>query len=187
MSGFGWCVRPHPLDTDPLSSPPETICWPPVSPAVCRSASSLPNPGPTAICISSISSSAARCGARPYVRYVDDVALFSSNDKAQLWDWKQAIVKRLQSLRLTIHMESAQVQPVTSGIPWLGFVVYPTHRRVKSRKVVEVTRRLGDRFTRWQEGLISFGEFDARVQGWINHVRYADTWGLRDHVLSRLA
>jgi hypothetical protein len=31
-----------------------------------------------------------------------------------------------------------------------------------------------------------FGEFDASVQGWINHVRYADTWGLRTHVLARL-
>jgi hypothetical protein len=26
-------------------------------------------------------------------------------------------------------------------------------------------------------------EFDASVQGWITHVRYADTWGLRQHVL----
>jgi hypothetical protein len=32
---------------------------------------------------------------------------------------------------------------------------------------------------------ISFAEFDASVQGWINHVRYADTWGLRRHVLGK--
>ena len=25
---------------------------------------------------------------------------------------------------------------------------------------------------------------DTSVQGWINHVRYADTWGLRQHVLN---
>ena len=39
---------------------------------------------------------------------------------------------------------------------------------------------------RWQEfcaGSISFAEFDSSVQGWINHVRYADSWGLRKHVL----
>ena len=28
----------------------------------------------------------------------------------------------------------AQVVPVESGIPWLGFVVYPTHCLVKARK-----------------------------------------------------
>jgi hypothetical protein len=47
------------------------------------------------------------------------------------------------------------------------------------------TRRLGERFDAWQAGRISFAEFDASVQGWINHVRYADTWGLREHVLDR--
>jgi len=29
------------------------------------------------------------------------------------------------------------------------------------------------------QGAISFAELDASVQGWINHVRYGDTWGLR--------
>jgi hypothetical protein len=33
---------------------------------------------------------------------------------------------------------------------------------------------------------VTFAEFDASVQGWINHVRYADTGGLRKHVLGRL-
>ncbi len=93
--------------------------------------------------------------------------------------------ERLQSLRLRFHETSAQVLPVDCGIPWLGFVVYPNHRRVKSRKVVEASRRLGARFDAWQKGEISFAEFDAGVQGWINHVRYADSWGLRGHVLGR--
>lgn len=70
------------------------------------------------------------------------------------------------------------------GIPWLGFIVFPDHRRVKARKVVEARRRLRERFGAWQRGEISFGEFDASVQGWINHVRYADTWRLREQVLS---
>ena len=51
--------------------------------------------------------------------------------------------------------------PVRCGIPWLGFVVYPHHRRLKSRKVVEAGRRLGERFEAWQAGRIRFGEFDV--------------------------
>jgi hypothetical protein len=49
--------------------------------------------------------------------------------------------------------------------------------------VVEADNRLTSRFDRWQRGEISFAEFDASVQGWINHGRYADSWGLRRHVL----
>jgi len=101
----------------------------------------------------------------------------------QLWEWKQAIRERLSALRLNFHETSAQVIPTTHGIPWLGFVIFPEHRRVKRRKVVEAHSRLTSRFDRWQRGEISFAEFDASVQGWVNHVRYADSWGLRRHVL----
>jgi RNA-directed DNA polymerase len=50
---------------------------------------------------------------------------------------------------------------------------------------VQGTRRLTQRFDEWRAGDISFAEFDAGVQGWINHVRYADSWRLREHVLDR--
>jgi len=123
-------------------------------------------------------------GCRGYLRYVDDFALFSDS-KRQLWNWREAVIERLQQLRLRIHESEAQAMPTHCGIPWLGFVVYPDHRRVKSRKVVQSTRRLSGQFDAWQQGRISFAEFDAGVQGWINYVRYADSWGLREHVLSR--
>lgn len=119
-----------------------------------------------------------------YLRYVDDFALFSDS-KRELYEWKRALIDFLAGLRLTMHAGPAQVIPVTHGIPWLGFVVYPTHRRVKARNVVKFTRRLHRRWDEYCRGEISFAEFDASVQGWINHVRYADTWGLRRHVLGR--
>ncbi len=111
---------------------------------------------------------------------MDDFALFSKSKK-ELPHWKEAVIKRLERLR--IHQNPAQVTPCSSGIPWLGFVIYPTHRQLKSRKVVHASRRLKERFNAWQQGEISFAGFDARVKGWINHVSYADSWGIRKHVL----
>jgi Reverse transcriptase (RNA-dependent DNA polymerase) len=121
-------------------------------------------------------------GCRGYLRYVDDFALFSNN-KQQLWHWKTAIASRLAALRLTMHKRTAQVLPTASGVPWLGFVVYPGFHKVKSRKVRHTTRRLQQRYQAYRDGEMSFAEFDASVQGWINHVRFADSWGLRRHVL----
>jgi hypothetical protein len=121
-----------------------------------------------------------RCTA--YVRYVDDMLLFA-DDRATLWAWRAAAIERLAALRLTIHEDRAIVQPVTHGIPWLGFVVYPTHRRLKRRKVVEYRRRLRRLQAEYDAGAITFAELDASIQGWINHVRYADTWGLRKAIL----
>lgn len=68
------------------------------------------------------------------------------------------------------------------GIPWLGFVVYPTHRLLKRRNAVNFTRRLERNIDAYRAGRITFGELDASVRGWINHVRYADSWGLREHI-----
>jgi len=66
-------------------------------------------------------------------------------------------------------------------------VVYPTHRRLKARKVINATRHLNERMDAWRRGDITFAELDASFKGWINHVRYADSWGLRKHVFKQLA
>jgi retron-type reverse transcriptase len=124
-------------------------------------------------------------GARAYVRYVDDFALFH-DDKSVLAEWRARIVEFLgRRLRLRVHERSAQVQPCAAGVPWLGWVVYPDKRRLKSRKAVEATRRLQALHDAWVADEISFAEFDASVQSWIEHVRHGDTLGLRKHVLGR--
>ncbi len=125
-------------------------------------------------------------GIPGYLRYVDDFALFHDDRQCLLAAREQVIDFLARRLRLRVHEGAAQVHACEQGIPWLGFVVYPTHRRVKSRKVVQATRRLKGRYDAWCAGEISFAAFDASVQGWINHVRYADSWGLRRHVLDRL-
>lgn len=118
-----------------------------------------------------------------YLRYVDDMAFFS-NSKTELWDWKHAVINRLATLRLSVHPR-AQLYPTSNGVPWLGFIVYPTHRKVKARKVRDFNRHLTQRWDDFCAGTITFAEFDTSVQGWINHVGFADTWGLRKHVLGR--
>ena len=122
-----------------------------------------------------------RC--RAYLRYVDDFALFSDS-RRELWQWKREIAKRLAKFRLTVH-DGAQVLPVKNGIAWLGFIVYPQHRRIKARNVYRFSRRLRKRWKSYCRGEITFAEFDATVQGWINHTRYGDTWSLRRHMLGR--
>jgi len=119
------------------------------------------------------------CGA--YLRYVDDFALFGDN-KHQLYTWKQALIGFLARLRLVIHESQAQVVACIQGVPWLGFIVYPTHRHLKARNVVKFTQRFERNIDLYEKGQIPFAELDASVQGWINHVRYADTWGLRGHI-----
>lgn len=120
-----------------------------------------------------------RCPA--YLRYVDDFLLFA-DDKSLLWEWKTAVVERLVRLRLTVH-PGAQPRPVSEGIPFLGFTVFPNRRRLKRRKGVNFQRRLHELVSSYARGALALDRVVASVQGWVNHARYGNTMGLRKSVL----
>ncbi|RLC70958.1 MAG: RNA-dependent DNA polymerase [Chloroflexi bacterium] len=116
-----------------------------------------------------------QCGG--YLRYVDDLALFD-NDKRLLWKRLEAVVERLARFRLTIH-PGAHPRPVTEGIPFLGFVVYPNRRRLKRRKGIHYRHCFRELVWRYTAGEITLNQLTASAQGWANHARYANTVGLR--------
>ncbi len=123
-----------------------------------------------------------KLGCPAYVRYVDDFLLFS-DDRRQLHAWRRAILTYMAGLRLRLHENQAQVAPTRTGIPFLGFRVYPTHRRVKRRNGVNFVRRLRRLLPAAVESSSGREALERSLQGWINHVRYADSWGLRRAVL----
>jgi hypothetical protein len=122
-----------------------------------------------------------KCAA--YLRYVDDALLFA-DDKATLWRWRAAIIDYLAGLRLTLHEGRCQATPVTQGIPFLGLVIYPHHRKLKRRKGIAFLRRLRRQQQELQAGRLPISKMTASVQGWANHVRYANSYGLRRKVLT---
>ncbi len=118
-----------------------------------------------------------RC--RAYLRYVDDFLLFA-DDKQTLHRWKAAIISFLATrLRLMLHERESAVAPIGSGIPFLGFRVYPDHRRLRRRNGVAFLRRLRAMREEYAARKLTEAEVTRRVQGWVAHVSHGDTWGLR--------
>jgi retron-type reverse transcriptase len=122
-----------------------------------------------------------RCAG--YVRYVDDFLLFS-DDKATLHRWKREIIAFLAALRLTLHEAESTVLPTPTGIPFLGFRVYPDHRRLRRRNAIAFARRYRRLRATYSAGDLSFERLTASVRGWVGHVAHADTWGLRTALLA---
>lgn len=122
-----------------------------------------------------------RCGG--YVRYVDDFLLFADN-KDVLWSWLACLKNRLMCFRLSLHT-GAHPRPVTEGIPFLGFVIYPDRRRLKRRKGIYFQRKYNNMVQSFRAGAISIDQITESVRGWINHVRYGNTVGLRKAILCR--
>jgi retron-type reverse transcriptase len=123
---------------------------------------------------------------RGYVRYVDDMLLFS-NLKSQLMIWKNAVIHFLKTIKLEAHENTAQARPCTSGLPFLGFQVFPDHRRLKRRKAVQARRRIKSIVRDFKDGSIDFHKMDACIRSWISHAEYGDTWGLRRSILQEIS
>ena len=113
-----------------------------------------------------------------YLRYVDDLLLFA-DDKPTLWRWKAAIADFLVTLRQRLHDRESTVYPVATGIPFLGFRIYPHKRCLKRRNGVAFARRFRAQRARLAAGEITYEQLRQSVQGWIAHAAHGDTEGLR--------
>ncbi len=124
-----------------------------------------------------------RC--KGYVRYVDDFLLFA-DDKVTLHQWRDEIIAFLAGLRLTIHENRAQPKPVERGIPFLGFTVYPDHRRLKRSKGISYRRHLKTLWRCYHAGEITREQGKASVYAWLGHVQHGDTYGLQRKLFREL-
>ncbi len=120
-----------------------------------------------------------------YLRYVDDFLLFAA-DKPSLHAWRGAIINFLAGLRLRLHEPQAAIFPVASGIPFLGWRIFPGHRRLKRRNGVAFQRRMRAGLQAYAAGQTSLERVQASVQGWIAHAAHGNTWGLRRALLERV-
>jgi retron-type reverse transcriptase len=127
-----------------------------------------------------------RLRCRAYVRYVDDFLLFG-DDKAELHLWKEEITTFLAGLRLALHDRKSVVFPVSEGIDFLGYRVFPTFRRMRRVTVRRFTRRLRRLREAYRGGRITIHQVSQSIQSWVAHCRHAQSFRLRQAILSRMS
>ncbi len=113
-----------------------------------------------------------------YIRYVDDALAFS-DDEGQLRACQTRSQVFLDGWRLLLNPKKNIIYPAQQGIPFLGFRVYPTHRRLLRSGVKRSRKRLRALRRGYRTGRFSREKINASVQAWLGHVRHGDTWGLR--------
>lgn len=120
----------------------------------------------------------------PYVRYVDDFALFH-DDPAVLADWREKIVRYLEGRRLVPHPVKTFVAATAEPATFLGYVLCGNGvRRLPDDGVRCFRNRLRGLRDRWRAGSVERTEIDQRISSWIAHAEHAHTWRLR-HALFR--
>lgn len=123
-----------------------------------------------------------RC--RAYLRYSDDFLLFAP-DKPTLHRWREEVIDFLVTLRLKLHEDRAQVFPVKSGIPFLGWRIFPHHRRLRRENVRRAVRRLRRQQRAFARGELGCDELRASVQAWLAHAAHGNTYQLRRRIMGQ--
>lgn len=120
-----------------------------------------------------------KLGARGYLRYVDDFALFH-DDPEQLEEWRVRIARYLEGRRLRLHADKTFVVATGDAATFLGFVLLPGgRRRLPEANVRRFRNRLRGLRDRWRAGRTTGADVRRCVGLWISHAEHADTWRLR--------
>jgi hypothetical protein len=120
----------------------------------------------------------------PYVRYVDDFALFADDPDALL-NWRLQIEQYFVGRRLKLHPRKTFISPCHEPAQFLGFVLHNDGlRRLPEDNVRRFRNRLRGLRDQWQAGCIDIEDVAARIGAWIAHAEHADTWRLR-HAIFR--
>lgn len=115
----------------------------------------------------------------PYLRYVDDFALFH-DDPVMLAQWRERIVRYLEGRRLMLHPAKTFVASTDAAATFLGYVLCGNGaRRLPEDNLRRFRNRLRGLRDRWKAGSVDVVEVQQRVSSWIAHAAHADTWRLR--------
>lgn len=118
-----------------------------------------------------------------YIRYMDDILVLHP-DKKYLHEVKEVLGAFLtDELHLTLNRKTG-IRLANQGIDFVGYRIWPTHRRVRRRTVKKIKQRLRQMAAEYAAGLLSLEEINAVVQSYIGHLSHADTYRLRQKLFS---
>ena len=114
-------------------------------------------------------------GAKHWARYMDDIVILSSNHY-ELRDWFENI-QDTSKRQLGLDISKWQVSPVSQGINFLGFRIWPRHKLLRKRSVVGAKRKI--------KHYLKLGDTAALnrfTASWRGHAAHADTCNLFNHL-----
>ncbi len=83
-----------------------------------------------------------RLGVKYFYRYCDDGVVLAAT-KEELWKIRDAVHECVEAIGHTIKANE-RVFPVTEGIDFLGYVIYPDHALLRKRIKVKFARKMGE-------------------------------------------
>ncbi len=112
---------------------------------------------------------------RRYLRYMDDM-LFFAPDKETLWYWHQQIELFLRTaLALSLNQHQTLVSPVSEGVPFLGFRIWPSLIRLQGQTSRRVRKKFREKWRKYKAAYIGEENLVRSAEGLLGHIVHANT------------
>ena len=116
---------------------------------------------------------------RQYVRYVDDSVMLSVS-KAQLLDWRHRVEDfTAERLKLELNPKKTFIQPISHGIDFCQYRIYPDHIKLKKSTALRMKRNLKRIQNLYAEGKIDLERAQRTVTSYMGLLSHCDSYQLR--------
>jgi len=111
-----------------------------------------------------------------YTRYTDDLVIISDNKEylKNLLPGIQSFL--LEKLKLQLHPNKITIRKVKQGIEFLGYVVFPHYRLVKTKTRHRIFKKLKNRVREYKEGKISEETLNQSLQSFLGVFSHANSF-----------
>jgi len=113
-----------------------------------------------------------------YIRYTDDF-IFVSEDKKYLHSLLPSVALFLQNrLGLRLHPHKVTIRKFRQGVDFLGYVLLPHHRILRTKTRRRMIRRLQKASLEYRVGHIPRESLEQSLQSYLDVLSHADTYRL---------
>ncbi len=120
-----------------------------------------------------------------YARFADDLVLLSTGKK-ELQNYLPLIKKFLQErLKLQLHPKKVSIRPLHQGVDFLGYVVLPHHRVLRTKTKRRMLRKLDQRLNECFSDLVSKESLNQTLQSYLGLISHVNAFELKRDVLNR--
>ena len=123
-----------------------------------------------------------RCGARRYIRYMDDILIFFNNKDCIKNSYSQAVNYACTKLQLALKPQISGL--LTDGAPFLGFLVRPSGIYLQKKTKIRYKTRIAEIERKRKEGIFSELEAGSRIESVTAHLLVARSRNFRNTVLN---
>ena len=119
-----------------------------------------------------------------YIRYCDDFVILGK-DKNVLFLTAGKIDEFLNyNLSLSLHSDKIIIRKYRQGVDFLGYVVLPYHRVVRTRTKRRIFRKLMKIKKKLESSLISKGSFNHSIQSYLGILKHCNGYKINQEILN---